>query len=122
MGIPAMRGARAYAGIERRRHTVLVTCNSEYHCRDGRCLAVRDRHTGQSWPWHKAIGLVVTGGIRCDCEGRVEHGSPPGDLRAGERIRFASGREGDEEEVVTSSLVAIQRPVRHVVARYDACA
>ena len=121
MGAPAMHGARAYAGIERRRHAVVVTCNSEYHCRDGRCLAVRDRRTGQCWPRHRAVGLVLAAGIRCNGDGGVEEVSPPDDLCVGERIRFVSAEDGVEDEVVTSPLVAIHRPVRHVVARYDLC-
>ena len=36
-----------YRGPERRRHRVFVTRNTEYHFRDGFCIAVRDRRTGQ---------------------------------------------------------------------------
>ncbi len=35
-----------YAGPDRRRHRVYVTKNTEYHFRDGFCVAVRDRRTG----------------------------------------------------------------------------
>jgi hypothetical protein len=45
MGSLTEHNARAYVGPERRRNQVLVTRNSEYHCRDGACIGVRDRRT-----------------------------------------------------------------------------
>jgi hypothetical protein len=122
MGIPAMHGAAPFRGVERRRHTVLVTGNSEYHCRDGRCVAVRDRRTDRYVTGHHAIGLHVTGGIRYGSQGGIEQVSPPEDLLAGERLCFSSHRDGREFEVITSPLLAIERPPKDVVARYDACA
>ena len=39
-----------YRGTERRRHRVYMTRNTEYHFRDGVCVAVRDRRTGDGSP------------------------------------------------------------------------
>ncbi len=36
----------SYEGPDRRVHRVIVTRNTEYHFRDGFCVAVRDRRTG----------------------------------------------------------------------------
>jgi hypothetical protein len=120
MGIPAMHGSQAYEGAERRRHTVLITRNSEYHCRDGVCIAVRDCRTGRVALGHHAIGLRLSGAIGYDADGDVDHVSPPGDLHPGEHLCFSARGMGREEEVITSPLIAIERPPRHVVARYEA--
>ena len=45
MGMGAKSSAE-FAGPDRRRHRVYVTRNTEYHFRDGFCVAVRDRRTG----------------------------------------------------------------------------
>ena len=37
-----------YAGPERRNRAMYVTANTEYHFRDGVCVAVRDRQS-RSW-------------------------------------------------------------------------
>jgi hypothetical protein len=122
MGIPALHGTPTFPGVERRRHTVLVTRNTEYHCRDGRCLAVRDRHTGQISTRHGAVGLRMTGGIRYARGGGIDEVSPPEDLRIGEQLCFSSFSEHDEAEakyeVVTSPLVTILRPPKEVLALY----
>src|SRR6187549_387121 len=44
-----------YEGTERRRHRVYMTRNTEYHFRDGVCVAVRDRRTGDWLPGHLAL-------------------------------------------------------------------
>ena len=53
-----------YRGPERRRHRVLVTANSEYHCRDDICVAVRDRRTDRFVGDHPALGKHISGGLR----------------------------------------------------------
>ena len=40
---------------ERRRHRVYVTRNTEYHFRDGFCVAVRDRRSGDFLQGHLAV-------------------------------------------------------------------
>ena len=120
MGIPALRGAGAYAGPERRVHTVLVTRNTEYHCRSGRCIAVRDRTTGEFSRDHNAVGLRMTGGVRYNGRGGVDQVSAPEELLVGEKLCFESHDGEHDYEVVTSPLVGIERPPREIVARYDA--
>jgi hypothetical protein len=115
-----MHGSRAFAGTERRRHTVLITRNSEYHCRDGVCIAVRDGRTGRVVLEHHAVGLSLSGAIGYDAEGDIDHVSPPEDLHPGEHLCFSARGKRCEEEVITSLLIAIERPPRYVVARYEA--
>ena len=51
-------------GPERRRHRLFVTRNTEYHCRDGVCVAVRDRRSDTWLDSHLALRRRVTGGVR----------------------------------------------------------
>lgn len=119
MGIAAMHDARAYGGAERRRNQVLVTVNREYHCRDGFCVAVRDRQSRMFIRNHSAIGKKLTGAMRLGLEGSVQDVSPPESLVAGEKLCF-SACDGDlAHDVITSPLVAIERPPKEVVAHYD---
>jgi|SRR5579859_2825332 len=120
--VPTMHGVARYQGVERRRHTVLVTENSEYHCRDGWCVAVRDRATGHFVPDHHALGCRVTYGVRYGSHGGIERVTEPADLFVGDRICLSTKRDGQESEVITSPLVAITRPPRYIVARYGASA
>jgi hypothetical protein len=110
----------AYNGPERRRHRMLVTRNSEYHCRDGRCVAVRNRHSGEFFPGHHAIGKKLSAGIRFGDDGGIAKVSPPDELVEGEQICFTSRVNGQEYDVVTSPLLKIERPPKDVVARYGA--
>ena len=119
MAIPAMRDARAFGGPERRRNHVLVTRNREYHCRDGRCVAVRDRRTRLFILSHSAIGKRLTGAMRFSREGGIQEVSPPEALVPGEQLCFSSGDGHLENDVITSPLVAIERPPKEVVAEYD---
>ena len=120
MGSSAVHDARSYVGPERRRRRMFVTRNSEYHCRDDRCVAVRDRHTGQFVPRHHAIGKRISAGIRYNEEGGIAQVSPPDALLEGEQICFVSRVDEQEFDVVTSPLLKIERPPKDVVARYDA--
>lgn len=119
MGIAAMHDARAYGGTERRRNQILVTENREYHCRDGWCVAVRDRRSRMFIRNHSAIGEKLTGAMRLGLEGSVQDVSPPDSLVAGEKLCFSAGDGDLEHDVVTSPLVAIERPEKTVVALYD---
>ena len=118
MGIAAMHDARAYGGTERRLNQVLVTENREYHCRAGWCVAVRDRKSRMFIRNHSAIGLKLTGAMRLGLEG-VEEVSPPESLVAGEKLCFSSCDGDLEHDVITSALIAIERPEKSVVALYD---
>jgi hypothetical protein len=119
MGTTSTENGRAYKGPERRRNQVLVTRNSDYHCRDGRCIAVRDRSTGDFVLDHPAIGKRLTGGMLFAPEGGITEVSPPGELLKGERLCFSACDGHVEHDVVTSPLSAFERPSKDVVARID---
>ena len=82
--------ARAYVGPERRRNQVLVTYNSEYHCRDGACVGVRDRRTQDFVLNHPALGKRMAGGMRFSSEGGIEEATAPESIFAGEQLCFSS--------------------------------
>jgi hypothetical protein len=103
----------SYGGPERRRHTMYVTRNTEYHLRDGICVAVRDRGTGQWLTGHYALERQLSGAVRFFPNG---HAVPSaGRPRVGDALYFRNG----ERELVTSMLSAIERPGRAAVARYS---
>jgi hypothetical protein len=105
---------RAYAGLERRRHRVYVTHNTEYHIRDRRCVAVRDRRTGEFLQGHLAIDRNVAGGLKFFVNGGIAPNA--GEPRLGESLYFAS----DGRDLVTSPLESVERPGRDVVGGYPA--
>jgi len=106
------RGGSDYKGVERRRHKVLVTLNTEYHFRDGLCVAVRDRREGCWIPDHVALNRPVSGSLKFFPSGAIRPciGQP----RLGEALFFATGGR----DVVTSPLLEIGRPEKHVVDGY----
>jgi hypothetical protein len=108
----AMNSA-SYAGPERRRHRVYVTRNSEYHFRDGVCVAVRDRQSGAFTSTHLGIGRPLGGTVRFLRNGVAipTDGCEP---MPGEALFFAHG----EREIVTSALCAIERPAKDLVSAY----
>ena len=106
----------SYRGPERRRHRVFVTRNSEYHCRDGVCVAVRDRSTRRFVAEHPALGKRVTGGLRFKHDGGIESMTTSADVKPGEQVCFTA--EGDERTLITSPLKAIERPPKDVVDAY----
>jgi hypothetical protein len=103
--------------VDRRRHRVYVTRNTEYHTRDNRCVAVRDRHSGL-WLWeHNALWSRVLGGIAFS-NGGVR--PCPGVPDVGQSL-YLHPKEG-AEDIITSTLVGVSRPERDVVAYYPAFA
>jgi hypothetical protein len=106
-----MNKTNPYSGPERRIHKLYVTRNTEYHVRKGVCVAVRPRRSEAWFTHHHAI--------RKHLDGVVQFGSLvpiPGPPALGQRLYFAEG----EEDVLTSSVVAILRPPKKVVAQYPA--
>jgi hypothetical protein len=97
---------------ERRRHRVYVTHNTEYHIRDRRCVAVRDRRTGEFLQGHLAIDRSIAGGLKFFVNGGIAPNL--GEPRPGESLYFAS--EG--RDLVTSPLETVERPTREVVQEY----
>ncbi len=100
------------AGAERRRHRVYVTRNTEYHFRDGFCVAVRDRRTGDFLQSHLALRRRVHGGIRFFMNGGIQPNL--GEPQPGEALYFESGGH----DLVTSPLLSVERPSREVVEAY----
>jgi len=101
-----------YGGPERRRHRVYVTRNTEYHFRDGFCVAVRDRRTGDFLHGHLALQRRIHGGIRFFEGGGLAPNA--GEPRAGESLYFAS----EERDLVTSPLERIERPSKELASAY----
>ncbi len=102
-----------YSGVERRRHRVYVTHNTEYHTRDDLCIAVRDRKTGQWVPNHKALGHRMTGSLHTPTHAGdfpFRYAPEPGD-----QVVFDDGRK---HHVITSELERVTRPPRDLVAVY----
>jgi hypothetical protein len=103
---------RSYAGPERRRHRVYVTRNTEYHFRDGFCIAVRDRRSGDFLHGHLALQRRVHGGLKFFPDGGIAPNA--GEPKAGESLYFAA--EG--RDLVTSPLEAVERPSKELVGAY----
>ncbi len=101
-----------YKGPERRRHRVYLTRNTEYHFRDGFCVAVRDRRTGEFLPGHLALHRRVQGALKFFDNGGIAPNT--GDPRPGESLYFAS----DGRDLVTSPLEGVERPDPEVVNGY----
>lgn len=98
--------------VERRRHRVYVTRNTEYHFRDAACVAVRDRRTGDFLPGHLAISRSLQGGLKFFSNGAIVPNS--GDPQPGEGLYFAA----DGRDLVTSPLERIERPAKKLVDAY----
>ena len=101
-----------YQGRERRRHKLYVTRNTEYHVRDGVCVAVRNRRTGDWIPVHDALSQPVLGCLSVRQNGEVlpSRGAP----KVGDALFFeTAGRE-----LLTSALCAIERPAKDIVDGY----
>ena len=112
----AVQEEENFGGPERRRHRVYVTRNTEYHFRDGFCVAVRDRRTGEFLHGHLALRRRIHGGLRFFLNGAIVPNS--GEPRPGEAIYFAY----DGRDLVTSPLEAVERPAKDVVAAYPSVA
>jgi hypothetical protein len=102
----------SYRGTERRRHRVYMTRNTEYHFRDGFCVAVRDRRSGDFLHGHLALQRRVHGGLKFFPNGAIAPNA--GDPRPGESLYFAA----DGRDLVTSPLESVERPPRELVEAY----
>jgi len=99
-------------GPERRRHRVYVTRNTEYHFRDGFCVAVRDRRTGDFLNGHLAVQRRLQGSLRFFANGAIVPND--GEPQPGEPLYFAA----DGRDLVTSPVELVARPPKTVVATY----
>ena len=103
----------AYMGPERRIHRIFVTRNTEYHVRQDTCVGVRDRNSGEWLLRHFALNLAVAGSIRFFESGAMN--ATPGLPQIGESMYF----EDSGRDLVTSSVVSVERPKPDVVAQYE---
>jgi hypothetical protein len=106
-----------YQGNDRRRHHVYVTRNTEYHLRDGVCVAVRDRSSRAFRAAHIALNLKMEGGVRIYANGAmIPNVEKPVE---GDAIFFTHmGPEGEMKQIVTSRLERVDRPAKTIVALY----
>jgi hypothetical protein len=111
-----MSQANAFAGSERRRHRVYVTRNTEYHFRDGFCVAVRDRRTGEFMHGHLALRRRLQGGLKRFMNGALVPNM--GEPQQGESLFFLTGGR----DLVTSPLEAVERPSKDLASAYPAAA
>jgi len=96
---------RAEHGIDRRHHTVYLTRNTEYHCRDRECVGVRDRSSGAWMRDHPALRARMLGSVcRSGVRNRPEKGL---------RLLF-----GGNQLVMTSKLLSSGRPEREDIFAY----
>jgi hypothetical protein len=91
--------------MERRRHVVYLTKNTEYHCRLKECVGVRDRRTGSWFRDHAAI--------RSQLLGAVTKQRKPSSPSVGTRLLF----EGSVP-IMTSTVDIIGRPDRSAIFSY----
>jgi hypothetical protein len=114
--VPILQHPHSYRGPERRRNRVFLTLNTEYHCRDDLCVAVRNLKTGQFIDEHPAIGRRMTGGVRFADGGVASFSRPGEEPHPGETLFFS---DGDLDLALqTSPLRRIERPEKAVVAQY----
>jgi hypothetical protein len=107
----------SYQGIERRRHTLYVTRNTEYHLRDGVCVAVRDRQSRSFRAAHIALNLRLEGIVKSFSNGAVlPQAAEPS---VGDAIYFNDRNlDGEERQIVTSRLERIDRPSKRDIMDY----
>lgn len=101
-----------YGGPERRRRRMYVTRNTEYHFRDGVCVAVRDRRSNAWLSHHLALERTLTGAVRFHPNGMAVPRKDEPDV--GEAMYFG----GTGNELVTSLLSSIERPDKDLVSQY----
>jgi hypothetical protein len=107
----------AYEGKDRRRHRLIVTRNTEYHIRDGFCVAVRDRNSKRWCEGHMAVSLRLEGGVKFHLNGAMVPSLV--DPTPGDAIYFSyKTSSGEDRQLVTSRIEAIGRPLKRDVLAY----
>ncbi len=100
----------AYTGPNRRRNTLYITHNTEYHVHDQRCVGVRDLWSGTWQEEHPALGRQLFGAVRPSLRGLEPLGEPSVD----NLLWFENG----ESDILTSRLTAVERPPKALLDRY----
>lgn len=101
---------------ERRRRFVFLTRNSEYHCFDGVCVAVRDRSSGQWLERHPAVRRRIEGGVKVFSNGAIIPSLR--DPEIGDPMYFVLAQARDDQQLVTSRLELVDRPAIADLDRY----
>ena len=107
----------AYSGKERRRRFVYETRNSEYHVLDHVCVAIRDKQTGDWMEGHTAMRKRIEGGVRVFSNGAAIPTLRPPEVGAPMYFHID---DDCYEQVITSRLVAVNRPEEQDLEHYDA--
>ncbi len=89
-----------------------VTRNTEYHFRQGVCIAVRDRERGTWQLSHHALDRPLSGAIRFRESGDAYPTLEQPEV--GDALFFGAGGP----DVITSAVFAIERPEKDVVESY----
>ncbi len=98
-----------YSGSERRHHNIFITKHTEYHVREGKVVAVRPRG-GKEWlAAHAALDMQIVGFVASGTF-LPQLGLP----KPGQRLYLAR----NENDVVTSPVVAVVRPPKTTVSEY----
>ena len=107
----------SYEGKDRRRHQLVVTRNTEYHLKDGVCVAVRDRNTKRWCEGHLAVSRRLEGGVRFYDNGAVVPSLEP--IAPGDAMFFTyPGQRGEDRQLITSRIEALGRPSKRDVLAY----
>jgi hypothetical protein len=61
----------------------------------------------------------MAGGMRFSSEGGIEEATPPESIFAGEQLCFSSCDGDLEHDIITSPLLAVERPSKDLAGRYD---
>ena len=98
--------------VDRRRHKMFVTENTEYHLKENICVGIRSLRSGEWITKAKALNARLIGGIRSIVEVKLAAPSFP---QIGESLLFMTD---DGEDVVTTKLMDIRRPPREALEFY----
>ncbi len=100
--------------IEKRRHRMFVTRNTEYHLRDDICVAVRKKVSGDWLMQEKALGARLAGVVTVTPHRSIRF---TGSLfpSVGDNLLFISV---SGQDIVTTKIRAIERPPREALKYY----
>jgi len=106
-----------FEGNERRIHRMILTRNTEYHLKEGVCVAVRDRNTKRWCEGHLAVSLRLEGGVKFHLNGAMVPSLV--DPEPGDAVYFSyKTPSGEDRQLVTSRIEAINRPPKRDVLAY----
>jgi hypothetical protein len=108
----------SYEGTDRRRHRLILTRNTEYHIKDGVCVAVRDRGSKRWCEGHLAVSLRLEGGVKFYMNGAMVPSLV--EPEPGDAVYFSyKSPSGEDRQLVTSRIEAINHPPKRDVLAYS---